>query len=201
MANLVPFDEYVQGNRAHWRSIRTRIGLMFGLGMGLFSLAMGDVGIVGAIIIAAFAGTLFAVLWVASMQITMRRLLRRIYEADAKIVGVEPTESEYPFRLPCSLLRSPTLAVGGVLHLGRADWRFVPHQRNLPRHREIVSIAPLENLELAMVPGRLTWLSRLFVARAPDLLELRWNGQTAHLVVPNPESTAQRLRDLRSRAA
>jgi hypothetical protein len=174
---------------------------MFGIGMGLFGLVMGDVGVLGAVLIAAFAGTLFAVLWVASMQRTMRRLLRRIYDADAKIVGVEPTESEFPFRLPCSLLRSPTMAVGGVLHLGPSEWRFVPHQRNLPRHRELVSISPLENLELVIAEGRLTWLSRLFIARAPDLLELRWNSQMAQLVVPNPESTAAKLRNLLSRAA
>ncbi len=201
MANLLPFDEYVHSDRVHWSTIRIRIGLLFGIGMAIFSFAMGNVGVLGALILGAFAGTLFGVLWTASMQISMRRLLRRIYDADPKIVGAEPLPAEYPLRLPCSLLISPMMAVGGVLHLGPNEWQFVPHKRNLPRHRGIVSIAPLDQLELGVVPGELTRLSRVFLSRAPDLLELRWNGRTARLVVPNPESTLQRLNEVRARAA
>jgi hypothetical protein len=201
VTNLVPFDEYVESDRAHWAGVRLRIGLMFGMGMALFSYFMNNAGIFLAVMLGIFSGTLFGLLWTASMRVSMKRLLRKIYDGDPKIVGLDPVSANYPLRMPCSLLQSPMMAVGGVLHFSEADWRFVPHQRNLPRHRDPVSLAPVNQIQLSVVPGQLSPVSRLFFAKAPPLLELRWNGHSAKLVVPNPESTMHRLRRVQTGAA
>jgi hypothetical protein len=201
MANLIPFEEYARSDRAHWASVRLRIGLLFGICMGGFSFAMGHTGLMGSALIAVFAGTLFGVLWVALMQMSMRRLLKRIYDADPTLVGPEPSPDEYGFRMPCSLLRAPLMAVGGVLHMGRTEWRFVPHRRNLPKHRDPLTIRPLDDLELALVPTQLSRLSKLLVSKAPDVVELRWGSETARLLVPTPETTLRLLRNVRAGAA
>ncbi|HZS08396.1 MAG TPA: hypothetical protein VFD58_26420 [Blastocatellia bacterium] len=116
-----------------------------------------------------------------------------IYQGDSKIVAPPPAGNEYSYRLPCGWMKSDNFLVGGILYLGQAGLIFVPHKRNLPRHREPFAMGPLDNIEFSLTEARPNRIHRMLVQKLPVLIEAKWPDGTTRLLVPQPEQTLRKI--------
>jgi hypothetical protein len=159
-------------------------------------LANDDViGLIFRLVIAAAAALAFGFLWTYMFTRAMRRLMRRIYQGDPRIVPPPPA-GEYDYRFPCSYLVSPLLAVGGHLYVGPAALTFMPHRKNLVRHQVPLSIPATPEPVIEPVAVTLPRAQRL-MAGVPTAsrLQVRTPALTATFVAPEPDLVAERLRE------
>lgn len=130
-----------------------------------------------------------------SMGVEWRKQLRivdRVYDGDPEIVAPPPPADEYPVRLPCSLVLSPRVFMGGVLYLGPAGLLFAPHVTHAPELREPLRFEPLRSIVMERVFVRVPLLQAV-LGRQPEVLCVRWEGGMALVGVPDPAETQRRI--------
>jgi hypothetical protein len=77
--------------------------------------------------------------------------------------------------------------VGGHLYVGPENLVFVPHTKNLRRHRQPIHWKQPECLSVSTEPAQLWWLQKLVGARPTDRLVIADNGVRTLLAVPDAE--------------
>lgn len=146
---LLPQEAYFED--AHALSARLRkLGWLCGLCMTSIFLVMYLDDLRGrrwteARVLANFCAPLGLFIAIVTWSVWRRnsslRQIGRVFAGDPKIIGNAPSPDEYPFCLPCLLIvgigRPPP---AGVLYVGRARARFVPH---LKFRREDLALEPL----------------------------------------------------------
>jgi hypothetical protein len=85
---------------------------------------------------------------------------------------------------------------GGVAFLGPGTIVFVPHGANLPAHRQIVRIQADGDLRVDTVMHRSTVMRRLLVGQLPPLMRVSAGRENWRFLVPLPEDTARKVRDI-----
>ncbi|WP_420126874.1 hypothetical protein [Longimicrobium sp.] len=195
MQELLPPQAY-QGMGASRTRTALVMAVLWGVPMTLFTMLDAEdaleavllllVGVMGALV--------FGFMWAWTMAFWMGRLQKRIYQGDPRIVPAPPA-GDYDYRLACSYMASPALAVGGHLYLGPAAWTFVPHRKNLKRHRAPLTIAITPGTEVQCVEVRLPALARLLVPGPAYRLQVRTAALIATFVTPEPHTVTARLRE------
>lgn len=197
METLAPREAYDHDELGVTRRMPLVTGTMYGIGMGAFAMlgARGSLAerLATAVIIGAVSGLLFGFLFTWMATRAAKRLLDRIYAGDPRLTP--PPPPGYPYRLPCGWMRTPRVAVGGVLYLGPRGMRFQPHVRNRKSDRETLVMEPLERIEIARIDVPLPGWMRIFGARTAPRVEVRWPGGRAELDVPATAATLPRLRE------
>jgi hypothetical protein len=157
-----------------------------------------SLGVMLPLVIGILAGLLFGFLWTRSFRRRMRTFLRRLHEADPKLVPPPPA-GVFHCRVGCSFVPSGRIAVGGHLYAGPGDWVFVPHRKNLPRHRA-PTILPITT-DLTLTPRTMPQrgIARLFTTAPIQSLEVCSGGSSVRLFVPEPEVVAARLAECAGR--
>jgi hypothetical protein len=198
MESLAPRSAYDEDELGITRRMPLYAGTFYGVGMALAGLISGMFegdSLATSLIKAVFAGVVGGAAFGFLLPWMLRRLGKRvndrIYAGDPGLVPVP--EPGYAYRLPCGWMRTPKLAVGGVLYLGRRGLRFDPHLRN--RNRQHVVMEPLEQLELAMVQVPLPAFFRLWGVRTAPRVEVRCGAQVQQFTVPTTSATFARLRE------
>jgi hypothetical protein len=190
MTDLVPVEAYRDTVVFSRGRLGVFTGVFFGAGMalvfGLFgwqarpSLETVFVGLAAG----SLAGLVFGWLFPRNLEKKLRKISVRAYEGKGRFAAPAPSDS-FTHRLPSSLVRSPSMAVGGVLYVGPDRVVFVPHSANLPQHRSLVEI-PRESLTVSLRAPRLTTLQRFLVSQSPERLVLAAGESFWELVVPSP---------------
>jgi hypothetical protein len=190
MTDLAPVEAYRDAMMFDRGRLGVFCGVLFGAWMALVfgmlgwharpSLETVAVGLLAG----AAAGLVFGWLIPRSLERKLRKMSLKAYEGQGRYAAPAPSGS-FTHRLPCSLLRSPSLAVGGVLYVGPDRVVFVPHSANLPQHRSLVEI-PRESLTVSLHVPRLTALQRFLVPQSPERLVLAAGESSWELVVPTP---------------
>lgn len=95
--------------------------------------------------------------------------------------------------MACSLIRG-RVAVGGHLYVGRDEWVFMPHKRNLSGHLNPIRWERPEGLSLSTEPVRSRWLRVVLGGNLPDRLVVSLGGLRDELVVPDAQLALTELR-------
>src|SRR3712207_2172362 len=129
---LLPLDAYEHAQQTSQLRTSLVMAALWGVPMTFVILLDNDdvIGLIFRLVIAAAAALAFGFLWTYMFTRGMRRLMRRIYQGDPRIVPPPPA-GEYDYRFPCSYLVTPSMAVGGHLYVGPAALIFMPHRKNL----------------------------------------------------------------------
>jgi hypothetical protein len=154
------------------------------LGFG-FSLSIG-------LILGIVTGAAFGWLWTWAMRRSARKYLDRVFEGDTKVIGKVPRARQYSYRVPCSKFVTNNVTVGGILYIGRAGVRFVPHQRY--RGEQTIDLER-DNIVVWAVDWKPNWWGRTFVASGPRILEVG-SGETRYrFAFPDVDVVLPRIRD------
>jgi hypothetical protein len=194
---LLPLAAYVPAQQTSNVRMALMVAVLWGVPVTVIVLlpARDIAGIATGLAIGAAGALAFGFLWTYLFTRAMRKIMRRIYEGDPRVVPPAPA-GEYGYRLMCNYMISPRLAVGGHLYVGPRELTFVPHHKNLRRHRAPLSIptTPEPVIEsVAVAPGRTTRL--LGAGPSAYQLQVRTSGIAARFVAPEPEHVAERLRE------
>lgn len=195
MTDLIPVEAYRDTALFDRRRMSIFLGLAFGAVMALVFGLLGWQGrpsremVFVGLAAGALAGLVFGWLVPRNLETKLREASVKAYEGHGKYAAPPPSDA-FTHRLPSSLVRSPSIAVGGVLYVGPTRVVFVPHSMNLPHHRAPVEI-PRAPLSVSLQAPRLTAFQRLLITEAPERLVLSAAGSSWELVVPAPE----RVRD------
>jgi len=200
---LLPLSAYEPAEQTSQLRMALVMSAMWGVPMTVFILAAADdvLGVVFSLGLGAAAALAFGFSWTYMFTRDMRKLVRRIYEGDPRIVPPPPA-GEYAYRVSCSYLLSPRMAVGGHLYVGPGELTFAPHRKNLKRHQAPLSIptTPQPVIEPVEVPQSRT-MQLLGAPPAVSRLQVRASGTTATFAAPQPEQVAERLREYLRTAA
>lgn len=195
MEDVLPLEAYLSTIETTytWR-LALSMSVLWGIPMLLFTLWMtsGSVGLVFPLGIMGLASFGFGFIWTRLMRSMMRKLVRRLYEADPALVPPPPA-GEFRCRLMCSLLVS-RIAVGGHLYAGPAAWIFVPHMKNLKQHRDATALWTSGELQLTTKPAPMRNIARVLGVPPSVTLELNSEERVASLQMPEAERVAARLR-------
>jgi hypothetical protein len=151
-----------------------------------------DIGLTPVILIGAIGAAFFGIAWTAWFRSGMRRLIRRIYEGDPKIVPPPPS-GNYASRIMCSMLRTPRMSVGGHLYVAKGQWVFVPHRKNLKRHQAPIHINADSTIGLAVIQAKPNALARLFSAGPTQSVRISETREVYLLQVPRAEDAVNFL--------
>jgi hypothetical protein len=177
-------------------------GIIFPIGFKwLFSLLMQEpvslpllkIGLTSGISFGILFGLVFALMFPARMRKQLSTATDAIYFDDPKFVVLPSDKLGLTHRLPCSWMKSDNFAVGGVLYLGPRGFLFMPHNKNLPTHREPFEIQPIEEIRFSLVKPRLNILTRLLVERIPLHLQIESRDRSARFLVPDAENTLNKI--------
>lgn len=193
---FVPLQAYEEPLGPAKRRTALVMAALWGVPMTVHQVwdADGVVEIVVAVVVGVLGALAFGFLWTWTMTLGVRRLLRRVYGGDPRIVPAPPA-GEYEYRFPCSYLPSLMMAIGGHLYLGPAAWTFVPHTRNLKRHRTLVSIPITPGTDVETVEVRMPFWARIFTPGQQYRLQVRTAAATTMFLTPDPRVLAPRLRE------
>lgn len=194
MRELLSWPEYVSATSAPaWRSVVV-MSALWGLPMTALIVVMQgrNVGYVLALAIGVVSALLFGVLWTALFRYGMRRFVRRVYDGDSKLVP-SPPDGAFEARVPCNLLLTDKMAVGGHLYLGRDRSVFMPHNRNLRRHRNPVVLTPRSGSGITVKYLTPPLLTRLIARRPIKVFDLSVAEGNVRLLVPQPEDVLPKL--------
>ncbi|HEX8903292.1 MAG TPA: hypothetical protein VF771_00470 [Longimicrobiaceae bacterium] len=138
------------------------------------------------------ASLVFGYAWTAMFWRSMRRMSARIHSGDPAIVPPPPAGA-YDWRVMCSWLRSPRVAVGGHLYAGQREWTFVPHRRNLRAHQELFTITPGPDTRVEAVETPARGLVRLFATGPLKRLRIANPHGEWLFILPETEYVAEQL--------
>jgi hypothetical protein len=202
MHDILPVEAYERPFVGPARRTIIAMAVLWGVPMTLLFVlsTYRSIGVVFPLLVGAVGGPGFGVFWTRSFRRRMRAFVRRLYEADPALVPALPP-GVFDCRVSCSLIPSGRIAVGGHLYAGPADWVFVPHQKNLPRHRAptVLSISA----DVTLTPGKMPrrGLARLLTSEPIHTLDVRTAGGMVRLYVPEPELVAAKLLQCAARDA
>lgn len=199
MQTLVSRDGYDQIEHRFWKRTRKIMGIAFGTVMCLvsvlqqtplfgFGLAL-SIGLA----IGAVTGICFGWLWAWVIRRSAKKHFDRVYDGDPTAVGKIPRRRQYGYRIPCNLFVTNNVTIGGVLYIGRAGVKFVPHQRY--RGEEPVELPP-DGLVVWAVDWKPSWWGRTFVASGPRVLEIGSGDDRFRFALPDPDVLVPRIRDV-----
>jgi len=172
LEHIVPREAYDVDETGYWARMPWATGLMFGATM-----------MVGTVVL----------LFPRLFRRSMRRLTDRIYQGDPKLINLPATSDGFRYRLPCTWIDGHW-GIGGVLCVGAAGVRFVPHKKNM-REPATLQLGPIVEIRLELAaPASQNALQRLLIPHPPPLLEIRAAGESVRALVPRPEMTIQALR-------
>jgi hypothetical protein len=194
MNELLPFEVYERPFVGPaWRPV-LMMAALWGVPMTALFVFMTyrTVGVAVPLVAGALGGLAFGFLLTHSSRRRMRRLMRRLYDADPALVPAPPP-GPFRCRVACSLMLSGRFAVGGHLYAGPGDWAFVPHKRNLPRHRAPTVLPVSTDLTLTPRASVPSGVVRFLTSAMIQTLELSSGGQTVRLLVPEPQLVAAKL--------
>jgi hypothetical protein len=141
----------------------------------------------------------FAFVYVATRRKNPRNpsnltsLIDQIYFRDPSIAPPPADDAKFKYRIPATYVKTPKVAVGGIVYLGKSGLMFLPHQKNGPSDLESIRIEPLSDLQLKVIPRRVNVRQRLLVARVDPLLQVLSSALNAEFLVPRPEQTRKIL--------
>jgi hypothetical protein len=193
---FVPLEAYEEGLGPAKRRMALVMAALWGVPMTVYQVmdADGLPEIVIALVVGVAGALAFGFLWTWTMTFGVRRLLRRVYGGDPRIVPAPPAGA-YEYRFPCSFLPSLQMAIGGHLYLGPAAWKCVPHTRNLKRHRTPVCIPITPGTQVEAVEVKLSTWMRIFTPGPAYRLQVRSADADAMFLTPDPRVLAPRLRE------
>jgi hypothetical protein len=194
MRELLSWPEYVASSRSPaWRSVVVMSVLWGGPMTGIIVITQGrEIGIVPALMIGIITGVLFGTLWTVWFRLAMRRFVRRVYHGDPKLVP-QPPEGGFEARVPCNLLLTDKMAVGGHLYLGRDQSVFVPHNRNLRQHRSPVVLTPGAHSAVTVHELTPPLLTRILAKGPIQVFDVNVAEGSVRLLVPKAESVLPKL--------
>jgi hypothetical protein len=146
--------------------------------------------VVIAIIMAAFFGTFMGL--VASALEARRKPGKLKSQADPA-VSPELGDGRYRYRLPCGWVTPADKTVPGVLFVGAADMRFVPHRPAPAGSGEPPVMEPLDRVQINLVELPVTLRDQFQGQLRVPRIELRGPGGTARFRVPEEEAVFRRL--------
>lgn len=193
---FVPLEGYEEGLGPAKRRMALVMAALWGVPITLYSMLAADDALeaIVALVVGVAGALAFGFLWTWTMTLGVRRLVRRVYAGDPRIVPAPPAGA-YEYRFACSYLPSLLTAVGGHLYVGPAAWTFVPHRRNLKRHRAPVSIPITPGTRVEAVEVTQPAWARLFTPGPAYRLQVRSGAATTMFLTPDPRALAPRLRE------
>jgi hypothetical protein len=175
-------------------------GVMFGSGMGLFTLVDGlaegePAGrtILYALVVGVASGAFYGWAFPRVLISMARRVMDRWYAGDPAVVP--PPADGYLYRLPCSVLRASARLVEGVLYLGPRGLRFDPLLRARARMRESLVIEPLRDVHLELVETPVPRWLWVWGRRTLTRIQVRWPGGEARFGIPGAADVFATLQD------
>lgn len=143
-----------------------------------------------AIIMAVFFGSFMGLL-TSALGVRRRRLGFRSRADPA--ANPELGNGRYRYRLPCGWVTAAGKTVPGVLFVGAAGMRFVPHGATPAGSGEPPRVEPLNDARLSLVDLPVTLRNQFEGQLRVPRIELRWPGGTARFRVPEEEAVFRRL--------
>jgi hypothetical protein len=201
MDNLQPLSAYTDDITRVWARTGTVTGVAFGavmaIGVGwMLPSTTGPAATIASETLALFGGGgSFGYLCSRSMARSWQTMRENIYEGKPPFEVYAPS-SGYTHRLPASLRTSDRFAIGGVVFIGPRAIAFVPHAMNLPAHRTTIVVPVGDTITVDTFPQRSTFFRRLWCGALPELLQVRSGGEQWSFLVPRPQDTSDRLRDV-----
>ena len=193
MRDLLPLSRYEASVKGvAWRSSLVMAAL-WGIPMTTFLvISQGDLGLVASLSTGVLAALLFGFGWTLWMRRGMLRLIRRIYNGDPKIVPPAPA-GPFDARLSCNLMLSKNFGVGGHLYLGEDRAVFMPHNRNLPKHRHPVTMTPIPVGSVAIADLNPSALVRLLANGPVRTIRVRVAEGDMEILTPEPETIVREI--------
>jgi hypothetical protein len=196
MDDVLPLATYEGPFLGSSRRLALTMSLLWGVPMSLFVVfsTYQTLGVAYPLVISILGSLGFGFLFARAFRKKILALTRRLYEADPTLVPAPPVGA-YTCRVLCNLALSPRLGVGGHLYAGPGQWVFVPHLKNLEKHRTptVLSTESVPTLTPQTVSG--SRLLRLVSTASITSLEVRNGGRVSKLYVPEPERVAATLRE------
>jgi hypothetical protein len=194
MDDMLPLEAYERPFVGPIRRTVLVMAALWGIPMTLLIVhsTYQSLGVTLPLVIGVLAGLLFGVLWTRSFRRRMRKFLRRLHEADPALVPPPPA-GVFHCRVGCSFVPDRRIAVGGHLYAGPGAWVFVPHRKNLPRHRAPIILPISADLTLTPHTTPQRGIARLLTTAPVQSLEVCSGGSSVRLLVPEPEVVAARL--------
>lgn len=194
MENLVSRAAYDVDETGYWARMPLVLGIVMSVvGVIIIWATVGRHSGVREIIIRGLAGGgLFAMLFPVLFRWSTNAAVSRTYAGIGKFAAAPPPGLDLTYRLPCSLLKTAVVAIGGALYLGESGLVFVPHEANPPSRRQPLVFA-LGDLRTVAVVGATPWFFRPLVPRPPTLLEVSGGAVSARFVVPAPMATIPKI--------
>src|SRR6202008_3098492 len=131
LETLAPRSAYDKDDVGVTERLPLFTGLFFGIPMGLLSFAehwsdgkTPGTALAYEAVTAVVTGLIFGFLMPGGLGRLARRVNDRLYAGDPSLV--RPPPEGFFYRLPCGWMRTPAMAVHGVLYLGRGGMRFDP---------------------------------------------------------------------------
>ncbi len=196
MYDLLPFEAYeLPFVGPMWRTALA-MSVLWGVPMSFVAVVVSyrTTGLLLPLSICLVGSLGFGFLWTRTFRRRMRTLMRRLYDVDPALVP-GPPPGTFRCRVSCGLAISQRMTVGGHLYAGPGSWVFVPHQKNLRKHRSPTVISIAEDLILTPHTVAPSGTARLFANAVIESLEVGSAGQSTKLYVPDPERVAARLRE------
>jgi hypothetical protein len=192
---LLPFSVYETSRNATIPRVALAGALFWFIAMTIEQVATTRDSLGVTLIVNAFGALLFWLLLAIGIRWLLNRIVRQLYDGTSPWMPPMPP-GQYDARLSCSVMRGIT-AVGGHLYVGRQEWVFVPHTKNLPRHRNPLHWEHPERLSLSTEPVRSAWL-QLLLGKLPDRLVISHAGLRDQLLVPDAQRVCEELDRFRS---
>lgn len=198
MEDLQPLEAYFDDQSQHWMRMGAVAGMAFGALVAAAAYAWGR-PLAGlslentAVLVFVVAGSIFGFAWSARMKSAIQNVTRAVYLGTAPF-AVEPPTGAYTHRLPASWRTSDRFAVGGVLFVGKGTLAFVPHARNLPKHRTPVFIKYGRDTTIDTESQPMTTMRRILFSRLPDLLRVSNRQDEWRFIVPRAGETVDTIR-------
>ena len=201
MENLVPREIYESDASGYWKRLRVFSGIGFGIFSGVvFEVSTGILEPIHrsiwshvfiGVLIGVFGGLFFGFFYPRSFRRRMSSVSDAIYLGRPEFDVPPPPGPRWEYRLPCSYLLSDHFAVGGVLYIGPSGLLFMPHKKNLEKHRVPLEMGPIDNLHLSLTSPQLNWYFRLLVPHPVPRLNVEWPNGNAIFLIPEPDSVSQ----------
>ena len=207
MEDLLPFDRYREslvGKDENWRRLAVASGIIAGVATcAIVIWPLWSLGLVSAIAYSAavsiVAGSIFGFLFSRMLKGRLLQSASAIYEGRGGFAAPPLNDAEALFRLPASLKKSPSFAVGGMLYIQQNQIVFVPHSMNLPTHRAPLEINLSGGFSITLTEQDLTTWQRLLVSHAEPLLRVCTATGRYDFMVPSPSEMCNKLETILSK--
>jgi hypothetical protein len=196
MDDVLPLATYEGPFLGSSRRLALTMSLLWGVPMSLLAVmsTYHTLGLAYPLAISILGSLAFGFLFARAFRKKILALTLRLYEADPKLVPAPPVGA-FTCRVLCNLALSPRMGVGGHLYAGPGQWVFVPHLKNLAKHRAPTVLSTEGAPQLTPQTESAGRLVRLFGPTFVTSLEVRDGGRVSKLYVPEPERVASTLRE------